>query len=167
MSAILTKPETPDELDKLFSDFFKAQLKHPWPNAPLPASGAAVPAAEPSGLANTRTQTQTEAPRNSPTPTPQAHSKGRDSTARARFTLVASVALALGGCWVLSNGFLPGNMTQSAPTAPGILQHGGSDGKDHEPLIIMEKNRALENNGAKEPGNNKGGILDESGDEPK
>jgi hypothetical protein len=165
MSAIPTKPETPDELDKLFSDFFKAQLKRPWPNAPLPA-GAAAPASEPSGLVNTRTQTET--PRNSPAPAPQAYAKGRDGAARARFTLAASVALALGGCWVLSNGFLPGSMTQGTPTTPGILQHGGSDGKDHDTLKTMEKNRALENNGGViDPGNDNGGFLDKSGDDPK
>lgn len=151
----------PDELDKLFSEFFKAQLKHPWPNTPFPAGGAALPASEPSGLVNTRTQTET--PRNSPASAPQAHAKGRDGMARARFTLAASVAIALGGCWALSNGFLPGSATQGIPTTPGILQRGGADGDGHPTLKTIEKIRTLENNGG---ANDNGGFLDKSGDEP-
>src|SRR5262245_40985749 len=101
MSTISQKPETPDELDKLFSDFFKAQLKRPWPNAPLPAGsgGAVALASEPSELVTSRTQTET--PSIVPATAPQVKAKGRDGTARARFTLVASVALALGTCWAL------------------------------------------------------------------
>src|SRR4051794_29755905 len=92
--------KAPDELDRLLSEFFKAQLKHPWPNAPVPAGangGAAQ--TEPSELLAARTA---NAPRNTAPPA------RRDNTARARFTLAASVALLLGTCWYLSNDFEPG-----------------------------------------------------------
>jgi hypothetical protein len=156
MSAIPPKPEAPDELDKLFSDFFKAQLKHPWPNAPLPAGGAATSATEPSELVHTRT----ESPRNSPTPAPQAHAKHHDSTARARFTLAASVALALGGCWILANSFTPGERSNATPVVPGILNDSGADGSNHPTLKNMQDHKAKDNGG-----NDTGIKLDKIGED--
>jgi hypothetical protein len=124
MNTIATKPEAPDELDKLFSDFFKAQLRQPWPNAPV--ASAAAPASEPK---------------------PATLAKGRDGTARARLTLAASVALALGACWTLSNGLQPTerpNGTSPSP-APGMLQDGGA--KDTGVLPTIEKHKATGDNG--------------------
>lgn len=83
-----TTPPTPagppDDLDRLLGDFFKAQLRHPWPNAPVPPAAAA----EPSERVRVR-------PRAAETPAPAR----RDAAARARFTLAASVALMLGALW--------------------------------------------------------------------
>ena len=125
-----------DALDRLFSDFFKSQLRKPWPKAPLPAA-----AAEPSELATARAA---EMPRNAPAPA------RRDTSARARFTLAASVALALGATWYLSNGFQPGSRsTGPAPASKsfGILPHGTADGTDHAPLKKIEQDKAKGDNG--------------------
>jgi hypothetical protein len=133
MNATLTKTETPDELDRLLSDFFKAQFNQPWPKAPTPAAAAT----EPSELVTARTAS---APRNEPAPT------RRDNTARARFTLAASVAVFLGASWLLSNGFQPG--TQPVPTpngSPSMFDKGVS--KDQGILPTIQKNKALDNDG--------------------
>ena len=119
----------PDDLDRLLSDFFKSQLKRPWPNAPFTA-----PVAQPSELAVSR---PTEAPRNRPGPA------SRDT--RARLTLAASVALMLGTCWYLSSGFQPGERPTVAPTlppGPQLLRDGGASGTDHPPLQKMQENKA-------------------------
>src|SRR5215468_8251064 len=100
MNTTPTHTETQDDLDRLFSEFFKAQLKHPWPNAPVPAASASAQPTEPSEL---RAARAADAPRNAPA------LARRDNSARARFTLAASVALMLGACWYLSNGFQPGS----------------------------------------------------------
>ena len=75
-------PPADDSLDELLSDFFKAQMKQPWP--PAPAAPTAVPQR------------------------PAAHDPGN----RARYTLAASVALFVGTCWALSSGFQPGERTR-------------------------------------------------------
>lgn len=94
-------PLSDDSLDGLLSDFFKSQMKKPWPAAPATATN------EPSSLATARAA-QTDAPRNQPTPS-------RDSGSKARYTLAASVAIFLGTCWTLSNGFQPGERS-----VPGV-----------------------------------------------
>lgn len=130
-----------DELDRLFSVFFKAQLKQPWPKAPTPAAGVAT--SEPSELATTRSA---DSPRNTPT----APAKARDHTARARFTLAASVALALGTGWFLADGFAPGTRPNGAAPAsngPTFLQSGGANGKEHAPLKKIEEDKAKGDNG--------------------
>ncbi len=143
-------PAAPDELelDRLFSDFFKSQLKRPWPNAPFPLGGGAqgtgtqgaVAPAEPSELAATRSL---DTPRNQPTPA------NRDNTANARFTLAASVALLLGTCWYLSNGLPPGERPAFGPKTPRVplLQDGGASGTDHAPLQKMQEDKAKGNDG--------------------
>ena len=123
MNPTPTHAESSEELDRLFSEFFKAQLKQPWPNAPVPASGAAK-LAEPSELVTARTA---ETPRNAPAPA------RRDNSARARFTLAASVALMLGTCWYLSNGLAPGSRPVSTPNqgnVPGMLPGSGAHDED-------------------------------------
>lgn len=131
-------PNSPDALDALLSDFFKAQLKKPWPKAPLPEGARA---AEPSELATARAA---EAPRNAPSPQ-------RDSTARARFTLAASVALLLGTGWFLADGFQPGprpgaNPVTGAPAHP-LLPGSSADGDDHLPLKKIGEDKAKGNDG--------------------
>lgn len=129
-----TSPHTDADLDRLFSDFFKAQLQKPWPKPP--ATGGAAPASEPSELVATRA----DGPRNAPA------SARRDNTARARFTLAASVALALGATLVLSDGFAPGPRPSgvTAPTGGGLKMLPGSsaDGKNHPILNKIEENKA-------------------------
>lgn len=95
-----------DNLDRLLSDFFKAEMKRPWPAAPV------TPAAEPSTLARVQSAV-VDAPRNRPA--------ARDTTARARYTLAASVALLLGTCWYCSNGFQPAAPAGGAPERGGVL----------------------------------------------
>lgn len=85
-----------EDLDRLLSEFFQSQLRHPWPPAP------AVRPSEPSTLAARSTP-----------------GVARDSGGRARYTLAASVALLLGACWVLSNGFQPGDPSGGSATRPG------------------------------------------------
>lgn len=139
MNNLPTNPEPPDELDRLLSEFFKAQLRHPWPNAPVPAASAA-PASEPSALVNTRAVES----RNEAAPA------RRDGTARARFTLAASVALALGACWALSSGFEPTatpGVAPATPTVSGMLQGGAASGNNHEPLQNVQENKAKDPNG--------------------
>ncbi len=126
------------DLDQLLSDFFKSQLKQPWPKAPVPVAHATV---EPSELVATRT---TESPRNAP-------AKFRDNTARARFTLAASVALLLGTGWLLTNGYEPGTRPAGCPTpaisGPGMLSGGSADGDKHLPLKKMGEDKAKGNDG--------------------
>jgi hypothetical protein len=139
MNTTPANAETADELDRLLSDFFKAELKTPWPKAPTPAAAAT----EPSELAATRAA---EAPRNVPTPT------GRDNTARARFTLAASVALMLGTCWYMSNGFAPGGhpgQPTPTPPGPGMLPDGGAQGGKGDALDQMNKNKAIDDGAPK------------------
>ena len=139
MNALPTNTETPDELDRLLADFFKAQLKRPWPGAPTPT--ATAKSAEPSELAAARAA---DVPRNHPTPA------RRDNTARARFTLAASVALMFGTCWYLSDGFQPGERPGQGtpvPAGPRLLPHGGASGTDHETLQKLQENKAKANDG--------------------
>lgn len=87
-----TTPLPDDALDSLLSDFFKGQMKKPWPAAPAAANAAS----EPSVLAAARARQ----PGAEPNPV-----AARDPGGRARYTLAASVAILLGTCWTLSNGF--------------------------------------------------------------
>jgi len=93
-------PLSDDALDAMFSDFFKSKLKQPWPTAPQVVTAHS----EPSVLATARAaQSTTETPRNQPA------LASHDSSSKARYTLAASVALLIGTCWTLSNGFQPGD----------------------------------------------------------
>ena len=53
MNTSPTNTEPSDELDRLLSDFFKGELKKPWPKAPVPP-GAMASASEPSELLDQR-----------------------------------------------------------------------------------------------------------------
>jgi hypothetical protein len=146
MNTTPTNSESPAELDRLFSDYFKAQLKKPWPNAPIPPVAGAPAATEPSELVAARTAS---APRN--TPARPASAKGRDNTARARFTLAVSVALMLGTCWYLSNGFDPVGRPGGAPSqngGPGLLKNGeAAPPPVVNPLDTIKENKAKGNTG--------------------
>lgn len=101
---------SPDDLDRLLSDFFKAQMKNPWPNAPLAQT------AEPSELA-----TRADAP--------QAAPARRDNTTRAKLTLAASVALLLGTAFYMSDGYTPSARPVAVPSNSGPSLFNGSDAK--------------------------------------
>ena len=120
------KPEAPDDLDRMFSDFFKAQLKQPWPNAPLP------PAAKPE-----------------PHRSAFAEVLGFLTKNRPQLTLAASVALALGAGLLLSNQFQPGDRPGRGPAPSGPSLFDGSDADGNKGVLPqIDKNKALDN-GAK------------------
>ena len=91
--------EPAHQLDLLLADFFHSQLKQPWPPAP------ATRATEPSALL---------ASRNGPV-------SPRDYNRKSRFTLVVSVALLLGACWLFSSGFAPSVRLGSGPAPRGEM----------------------------------------------
>jgi hypothetical protein len=91
-----------ENLDRLLSHYFKSKMQQPWPKAPATPSRMS----EPSALAASRTGANAplEAPRNQPV----SSSDPRNGGNKSRYTLAASVAVLLGACWALSNGFQPG-----------------------------------------------------------
>ncbi len=109
---------TPDDIDRLLSGYFKAQMKQPWPAAPSthlsePSERVASPAAF-AGNHN-----------------------------RARITLAASVALLLGTCWMLSGDGQRLQRTRSQPTtnSPAINL---MDGSASNPAVLehLKKDKA-------------------------
>jgi hypothetical protein len=118
--------EQRDPLDGLLSDFFKAQLKKPWPAAP-----ATPPTSTPSAAA-----APTAAPAQTPRNQPAAR---RDSSANARYTLVASVALLLGTCWAMSNGFQPAKL--NVPSGSNVVDPSGAS--DPDALKELRKSNAI------------------------
>lgn len=93
----MSQTTTPDQLDELLSDFFKSNLPHPWPAAPVPARAELG-----------------------------ASQMKRQADNRARYTLAASVALLLGTCWFLSSGSQPASHPVAKPGArgPDVLRNG-------------------------------------------
>lgn len=135
-----TPPElhAADELDRLLSDFFKAQLQQPWPHAPFPPA-----VSEPGGLV---TLGVAEGPRSRGRP-----AKASGAGARARFTLATSVALVLGTGWFLADGLQPISRSPlgAAPAPAGLkfLPAGTADGQDHPPLKKIDEDKAKDGNG--------------------
>lgn len=131
-----------DSLDRLMSDFFKRQVRQPWPPAPF-----ALPlAAEPSLVAAARTTA--ELPSKQTTPGRRVY----DPSARARYTLAVSAAVLLGTCWCLSNGFRTAD--RPAPTAPaapflGVFPDSGAN--DPEALKERRKDKAINGDAAPVP----------------
>jgi len=80
-----------DGLDNLLRAFFQAELPAPWPDAPVPPTAPGRPA-----LLTLRT----------PSPSVQVPPRVRLLT-RSRLALAASVALMLGGAWILSGSSTP------------------------------------------------------------
>jgi hypothetical protein len=120
-------PDQPDDLDRLLSDFFKAQLKMPWPAVRVPDP------AEPAALVAVRNDS----------PATRSRTAG-DPGNRARLTLAVSAAILLGGCWYLSNGLAPAdrpaNTTPSPSVGPGLKDAGASE-KGVLPQIREDKAR--------------------------
>ncbi len=130
-----------DSLDAMFSDFFKAKMQKPWPTAPQTSSVVN----EPSSLVAARSSSS-ETPRNQPV------AMSHDSGSKARYTLAASVALLIGTCWTLSNGFQPGDR----PT-PG---NGSSNPVNMNPITASDPavlTKIREENATK--GNNKNDVV--------
>jgi hypothetical protein len=133
-----------DSLDRVLSDFFKAQMKNPWPAVP------ATIVSEPSVLVAAR-NASADAPRNQPSATsPPA---ARDSGSKARYTLAASVALLLGTCWYLSNGFQPTERPRTGPSntpsGPGLFEKGTAG--NPAALEELRKDNATGGNGIVRP----------------
>jgi hypothetical protein len=118
----------PDGLDRLLGDFYKGQMHRPWPPAPVPAESHSLASGPP------------------PVPAPPrpAHAPAfAEQGSRARLTLAVSIALLLGGCWALSNGFQAGSRPAArsgGPDGPGVLENGKAKG--HDPLGTIRKNKA-------------------------
>ncbi len=77
-----------------------------------------------------------------------------DNTARARFTLAASVALVLGATWYLSDGFQPGTRpTGNAPAihGPGMLNDSDAKGTKGGVLDKTNEIKGKDNGGAFKP----------------
>jgi len=102
-----------EPLDRLLSDYFKAQLNDPWPPAHALNSTPSTILPERMELA--------EAPR--------THQRARDYNARARYTLAVSVVFLVGTCWYLSTGFQSGNRTAPGQPAPGGMLGGAGASK--------------------------------------
>lgn len=81
-------------VDRLLADFFKSQMPHPWPSAPVPEESLA----EPSSLRI-------------------APEQSADPGRRPRLTLAVSVAVLLGALWFMSAGSTPG--PRPLPARPG------------------------------------------------
>jgi hypothetical protein len=81
-----------DGLDRLLSDFFRSEMPDPWPEPELPE------------------QQPTLALPDRPIPRPRG-------LLRSRFALAASVALLVGGSWLLSGAF--GTINHEAPSRAG------------------------------------------------
>jgi hypothetical protein len=113
------RAETVDALDRLLSTYFKAQLPQPWPAAPH------TPSTEPSSLVSERLAVA-ESSRS-----PKAV---RDTSARARHTLAASVALLLGTCWYLSSGLQSANRADPLTAPGGVL----NEAEASKPAALME-----------------------------
>jgi hypothetical protein len=109
----MTQNPPPDALDKLLSDFFKRQMKQPWPPAPVPPGPSPLSALDGRVSLNGK-PTLAE-------PAPAARTPA-DPITPARLTLAASVALLLGGCWYLSGVWQPTAAPQNVaqPGAPAI-----------------------------------------------
>jgi hypothetical protein len=121
------RSEPLEGIDRLLTDYFKAQLKRPWPAAPR------VPSAEPLSIGAERVSVAVTLPN---------RTSGRDGNSRARYTLAASVALLLGTCWYFSSGFQPANRIDPANSSrDGMLGEAGAS----KPAALEElrKNSAI------------------------
>lgn len=110
---------SPDELDRLLSGYFKAQMQRPWPAAPVPTQS------EPAELVAVRNTTTAASP-------------ASDHTTRSRITLAASVAILLGSCWYLSNGLEQGHRPAASKPSPGGEPGMLPDGMSQDPEILSK-----------------------------
>lgn len=111
-----------DDLDRLLSDFFRAELPNPWPAAPIPDE-------QPQSLPLSARK-------------PIRHW----SSLRSRFALAASVALLLAGGWFLSGKFAgtsgPGSFNSTGFEADKNFEQPGRTLKEPRTRerIILDKN---------------------------
>jgi hypothetical protein len=92
-----TEPQAVDDLDRLLGSYFKQQLPHPWPQAPSVSLSTIQPA----------------------TATTSTMARPGDSLKRSRLVLAASVAILLGGCWLLSGQLSNGKARTNNPLENG------------------------------------------------
>ena len=111
-------------------------MKHPWPTAPATPR---VLGSEPSVLLADRTALANAAvePRRNEVGSKAAHDSGNKS----RYTLAVSIAVLLGTCWCLSNGFQPAERNHNAPSAFPVLPD--SSASDPEALKERRKDQAI------------------------
>ncbi len=132
------KCEPPDELDRLLSSYFQAQMRTPWPTAPE------VSLSEPASLVAARA---TRLPTGMPQSSPVTPGVLTDSGRRARATLAVSIAMLFGTCWYLSSGIEPANPTAplNRNASPGLninLNQGTADGKNGLPALIDQSRKS-------------------------
>lgn len=111
----------PEAIDRLLGSYFKAQLKHPWPTAPVLHQ-------EPSILAT------------------HPITRITHHSSRPRRTLAASVAVFVGLCWYFSHGSnpaTPGGPSPSGNTAgPMILPNSTAGSSSGDILDEMKEIKA-------------------------
>jgi hypothetical protein len=99
---IPNRPE--DEIDRLFTAYFRAEMPARWPNAPQPWAQTVQP----------------------------AQSASADPARKSRWALAASVALLIGSCWYLSGHVTdgkakPGFNLDNSEATPKHLKDTGKD----------------------------------------
>lgn len=119
MSFLVRPPMNPtddglDELDRLLSRFYQAELPRPWPDCPTPESSSArlvVPEQQTatSQLVMPERQTVTWLE--------------LSQRFASRLALALSVAVLLCGSWLLSGSFPGVNPTLETPVSPGVARH--------------------------------------------
>jgi hypothetical protein len=91
-----------DELDRLLSRFYQAELPRPWPDCPTPESSSARLV-----MPERQTVTWLEL----------------SQRFASRLALALSVAVLLCGSWLLSGSFPGVNPTSGTPVSPGVARH--------------------------------------------
>jgi hypothetical protein len=133
-----------DNLDRALSDYFKSKMKQPWPAAP--AIPTRKPTNEPSVLVAARgtVANADEALRNQPATV----GTQRDASSKSRYTLALSVAVLVGSCWALSNGFQPGERVGPAtnPSSNGFGVLPDTSAGDPAALKELRKDKAEHGN---------------------
>ena len=126
-------PQNSDGVDRLLSDFFKSEIPHPWPTAPVPDGSLA----EPSSL--------------HVKPEPR---RTADPGRRPRLTLAVSVALLLGTLWFMSAGSTPGPrpLPAARPGSGAIDVIGGGTANLPNEFKKKDKNKGKKDHTGFQPG---------------
>lgn len=114
------------DLDRILADFFKSQMKHPWPPAPLtPLATGWILKSEPSVLAAERAASLSstgDAERGLAAAARSAQpSTHQDVGNKSRYRLAVSFVMLLGSCWCLSNVFQPSGRLGSDNPSPKVF----------------------------------------------
>ena len=147
-------PGTGDHLDRLFAEYFKSKIRHPWPKAP--ATPARLSGSEPSVLVGVRNagSATNESDRNGAPAFPnqeESSNATRHGRNKSRSTLALSVVALFGTCWLLSNTFPAGEQGSTVTNAnrkvPGVLL----DATAEKPAVLeqMKKDNAEQGNSKK------------------